>query len=111
MRLGFVYALSLVGNRIRALTRLGPVFLGIGLTWRLLYSRLEAQTPKVWWDRTQSVSACRPKNIAELVAPVEISPFAEPGQGLPLSSFRYAAQLNSGFGFRRGWQFHYRAWI
>jgi murein DD-endopeptidase MepM/ murein hydrolase activator NlpD len=65
---------------------------------------MEATLPKVWWDR-QFVNACRPKNITDIVVAVEIrladpehqSRFVVPVQG----------RLNSGFGFRRGWQFHY----
>jgi murein DD-endopeptidase MepM/ murein hydrolase activator NlpD len=102
MRLGFVYA---------------PLFLGISLaidTTRTRLSsykanfasllQLEAQTAKVWWDR-QSVNACRPKNIIELIAPVEIR-LSEPDK-----NFHFVVPVrgpvNSGFGFRRGWQFHY----
>ncbi len=102
MRLGFVYASLLLG-------------IGLGTdTTRTRFSvyranlaalqEIETQTPKVWWDRTH-VSACRPKNIAEIVAPVEIR-LADPEKG-----FHFVApvrgRLNSGFGFRRGWQFHF----
>jgi len=102
MRLGFVYALSLLG-------------IGLGLdTTRTRLSgyranlaalqQIEAQTPKVWWDRAH-VSACRPKNIAELVAPVEIY-LADPDKGFHFV-VPVRGRLNSGFGFRRGWQFHF----
>lgn len=102
MRLGFVYASLLLG-------------IGLGIdTTRTRFSvyranlaalqNIETQTPKVWWDRTH-VGACRPKNIAEIVAPVEIR-LADPERG-----FHFVApvrgRLNSGFGFRRGWQFHF----
>ncbi len=66
--------------------------------------KIEESLPRVWWDR-QWVNACRPKNISEIVASVEIRlqdletgfSFVVPVRG----------RLNSGFGFRRGWQFHY----
>lgn len=74
---------------------------------RALYAGLEqlsAQLPRVWWDR-QWVNACRPKDIRSIVAPVRITlEDAERGFHFVVP---VRGRLNSGFGFRRGWQFHY----
>lgn len=79
----------------------------VALGYKAFYvglQKLEESLPKVWWDR-QWVNACRPRNISEIVAPVQIRlenlergfSFVVPIRG----------RVNSGFGFRRGWQFHY----
>lgn len=66
--------------------------------------RLSDNLPKVWWDR-QWVNACRPKDIRSVVAPVRVR-LQDPEHGqyfvVPIRG-----ALNSGFGFRRGWQFHF----
>ncbi len=102
MRLGFVHASLLLGIGL-GIDTTRPRLSVYGANLAAL-QQIEAQTPKVWWDRTH-VSACRPKNIAEIVAPVEIR-LADPEKG-----FHFVApvrgRLNSGFGFRRGWQFHF----
>lgn len=102
MRLGFVYV---------------PLLLGIAFTTDTTRSRLpaykvnllalqqlEQQAPKVWWDR-QHVNACRSKNITELIAPVEIR-LSDPEKGVHFV-VPVHGRLTSGFGFRRGWQFHF----
>ena len=66
--------------------------------------RLSDNLPKVWWDR-QWVGACRPKDIRSVVAPVRIR-LEDPEKGqyfvVPVRG-----AVNSGFGFRAGWQFHF----
>jgi len=76
-------------------------------SFRMLYTELEKLSenlPRVWWDR-QWVGACRPKDIRALIQPVRI-PLKKPEEGfyfvVPIKG-----ALNSGFGFRRGWQFHF----
>jgi murein DD-endopeptidase MepM/ murein hydrolase activator NlpD len=75
--------------------------------YKALYAGLEQlseKLPKVWWDR-QWVGACRPKDIRTLLSPVRI-PLEDPEAGLYFV-VPVKGALNSGFGFRRGWQFHF----
>lgn len=81
--------------------------LKVASSTRALYASLEKlseQLPKVWWDR-QWIAACRPKDIRSIIAPVRIT-LQKPEEGfyfvVPIQG-----ALNSGFGFRRGWQFHF----
>lgn len=74
---------------------------------RALYAGLEqlsAQLPRVWWDR-QWVNACRPKDIRSMIVPVRI-PLEDSLHGLTFV-VPIRGRLNSGFGYRRGWRFHY----
>jgi len=102
MRLGFVYVPLLLGIVLGTdTTRSRLPAYKINL---MALQQLEQQAPKVWWDR-QYVGACRPKNITELIAPVEIR-LSDPEKGFHFV-VPVRGRLNSGFGFRRGWQFHY----
>ncbi|MDW8133528.1 MAG: M23 family metallopeptidase [Bacteroidia bacterium] len=80
----------------------------VGLkNYRVFYESLEKLTeqyPKVWWDR-QWVNAYRIKDIRSVIVPVRI-PLQKPEEGkyfvVPIKG-----AVNSGFGFRMGWQFHF----
>ncbi len=102
MRLGFVYlllSLGIVSGTDTTRTRTSTYYANlIGL------QQMEIQAPKVWWDR-EHVNAYRPKNISELIAPVEIR-LSDPEKGFYFV-VPVRGRLNSGFGFRRGWQFHF----
>ncbi|MCS6789770.1 MAG: M23 family metallopeptidase [Bacteroidia bacterium] len=74
---------------------------------KTLYAGLEElseKLPRVWWDR-QWVGACRPKDIRQVVAPVRIP--LENADGSLRFVIPIRGKVNSGFGFRRGWQFHF----
>jgi len=102
MRLGFVYVPLLLGTALGTdTTRIRPPAYKTNL---MALQQLESQAPKVWWDR-QHVNACRSKNITELIAPVEIR-LSDPEGGYHFV-VPVRGRLNSGFGFRRGWQFHF----
>ncbi|MCS7297224.1 MAG: M23 family metallopeptidase [Bacteroidia bacterium] len=76
-------------------------------SYKAFYAELEQLSEhllRVWWDR-QWISACRPKDIRSLIVPLRI-PLIDEAKGLhfvvPIKGY-----VNSGFGFRRGWQFHF----
>ncbi|MCX8112024.1 MAG: M23 family metallopeptidase [Bacteroidia bacterium] len=66
--------------------------------------RLSEELPRVWWDR-QWVNACRPKDIRSIIAPVRIR-LEDSMQGFHFV-VPVKGRVASGFGYRRGWQFHF----
>ncbi|MCS7152612.1 MAG: M23 family metallopeptidase [Bacteroidia bacterium] len=74
---------------------------------KTLYQELEGLSqhlPRVWWDR-QWVSACRPRDIRSIIAPVRIL-LEDPERNFYFV-MPVRGRVVSGFGFRWGWQFHY----
>ncbi|MEN2992408.1 MAG: M23 family metallopeptidase [Bacteroidia bacterium] len=69
--------------------------------------RLSEQLPKMWWDR-RWLAPFRPQDITALLAPnLPITIKLQASEEALSFIVPVRGALNSGFGFRWGWQFHY----